>query len=305
LNVCPCCGAKSESDLSGGCAACGARAVGPPLAPPERVLPSYGRALLLAASGAALALAFAAGVAGALLRRETLVLGFDSLVRAAEAAAWRLKWTALPLSLFAAAAGLKLYARVRREPARFAGRRVAAAGLAVTLSVAAALATLVAVTVPERLRRRESARQAGQRALLYAGDQALARYRARFGAYPASLSDLRRLDDPDCEISNLLVALGVSDYKPETDLASLAPGRAKGRAKRRGARVRAASSRSTDDLAEPGLALTNYELTLPGPDQLLGTEDDLRIRDGRILEGPRAGAAATPRATADANLRAQ
>jgi hypothetical protein len=297
---------KSESDLSGGCASCGARAVGPPLAPPERVLPSYGRALLLAASGALLALAFAASVAAALLRRETLVLGFDSLVRAAEAAAWRLKWTALPLSLFASALGLKLYARVRREPSRFVGRRAAAAGLALTLSVAVALAALVAVTVPERLRRRELARQAGERALLYATDQALARYRAQFGTYPASLSDLRRLDDdPGCEIWKLVAALEEGDYRPETDIASLATGRAKGRAKRRGARVRPASSRSTDDLAEPGLALTNYELTLAGPDQLLGTEDDVRIRDGRILQGPRAAAGATPRATADANLRAR
>jgi type II secretory pathway pseudopilin PulG len=270
------------------------------------MLPSYGRALLLAASGTALALAFAASVLAALLRRETLVLGFDSLVRAAEAAAWRLKWTALPLSLFASALGFKLYARVRREPARFAGRRAAAAGLALTLAVASALATLVAVTVPERLRRRELARQAGERALLYATDQALARYRARFGTYPASLEDLRRLDDdPDCEIWNLVDTLGAGDYKPETDLASLSAGPAKGRSKRRGARVRTASSRTTDDLDGPGLALTNYELTLPGPDQLLGTEDDMRIRDGRILAGPRASTNATPRATADASLRAR
>jgi hypothetical protein len=310
LNICPCCGEKSESDLSGGCAACGARPVGPPLARPERELPSYGRALLLAASGAALALAFAAGVVSALLRRETLVLGFDSLVRAAEAAAWRLKWTALPLSVVASAVGCRLYARLRREPARFAGRRAAAAGLAATLSVAALLATLVAVTVPERLRRRELARQAGERALLYATDQALARYRARFGTYPAALSDLRRLDDdPNCEVWNLVDTLGAGEYKPETDLASLSGGPAKGRARRRGARVRPASSRTTDDLDGPGLALTNYELTLPGPDRMFGTADDVRIRDGRILAGPRTTAratpSATPSATASANLRAQ
>lgn len=303
MNICPCCGAKSEGDQSAGCAGCGARRVGPPLARPERELPSYGRAFLLAAVGAALSLAFVAGVVAALLRRETLVLGFDSLWRAAESAAWRLKWTALPLSVVASAVGLKLFARLRREPARFAGRRAGAAGLALTLAVAALLSTLVAVTVPERLRRRELARQAGERALLYTGELALARYRARFGTYPASLTDLRRLDDPDCEIANLLVALGAGDYRPETDLASLSDGRGRGRGKRRSPRVRAASARSTDDLADPGLALTNYELTIPGPDGLLGTADDQRIRDGRILPGPRL--AATPGATAASNLRAQ
>ena len=291
MTICPCCGAKSEGESWGGCASCGARPVGPPLARPERELPGYGRALLLAASGGVLAVSFAAAVAGALLRRETLALGFGPVLRAAESAAWGLKWTALPLSLVAAALGLKLYARMRREPSRFAGRRAAAAGLALTLCVASALAALVAATIPERLRRRELARQAAERSLLYATEQALSRYRARFGTLPASLSDLRRLDDPDCAVSNLLVALGESDYRPETDLASLAAGRGQ-RQRRRASRARTAPARSTDDLAAPGLALTNYELTLPGRDQLLGTADDLRLRDGRVLEGPRPAPAA-------------
>ncbi|HEV3467935.1 MAG TPA: hypothetical protein VG148_01330 [Pyrinomonadaceae bacterium] len=287
MTVCPCCGSKSEGDLRGGCAACGARAVGPPLARPERLLPGYGRALLLASAGALAALVFAAAFAAALLRRESLVLSLDSLLRAAEAAAWRLKATVLPLSTLAALLGARAYAGMRREPSRFAGRGAARAGLALTCAVAVALAALVAVTIPERLRRRELAREAAGRALLYAGEQALSRYRARFGTYPASLEDLRRLDDPDCEIANLLVALGAGEYKPETDLASLAAGRGKGRGRRRAARTRAASARTTDDLAEAGLALTNYELTLPGRDGLPGTADDLRIRDGRILAGPR------------------
>jgi hypothetical protein len=302
LNICPCCGSKSEEDLRGGCAACGARAVGPPLARPERELPGYGHAFWLAAAGAVAALAFAASVAGALLRRETLGLSFGSLLRAGEAAAWGLKWSLLPLSFVATFVGLKVYARMRREPQRFVGHGAARAGLALVAAVAVALAALVGVTVPERLRRRELARQAEGRALLYATDQALARYRARFGAYPASVYDLRRLDDPTCEISNLLVVLEAGEYKPQADLASLADGRAKGRARRKGARPRTVTASATDDLAGAGLALTNYELTLPGRDQILGTADDLRLRDGRIIEGPRS-ASTPPRGAAD--LRAQ
>lgn len=283
MTICPCCGAKSEGDAWDDCAACGAQRVGPPLAPPERVLPGYGRALLLSAAGALLALSFAAGVAAALLRRETFALGLDSLLRAAQTAAWRLKWTALPLSVVASVVGLKLYAGMRRAPSRFVGRRAAAAGLALTMCVALALSALVGASVPERMRRRELARRAEARVLLHTTEQALARYRARFGTLPASLADLRRLDDPDCAISNLLVALGEGDYRPEADLASTAVGGG-GRTRRRTTRARAAS---TDDLAAPGLALTNYELTMPGPDQLFGTADDLRLRDGRVLEGPR------------------
>jgi hypothetical protein len=192
---------------------------------------------------------------------------------------------------------------MRREPARFVGHGAARVGLATTVAVALALAALVGVTIPERLRRRELAREAGVRALLYASDQALARYRARFGTYPASLSDLRRLDDPDCEISNLLVALGAGEYKPETDLASLSAGRPKGRARRRAGRARAVAASATDDLADAGLSLTNYELTLPGRDRVLGTDDDLRLRDGRIVAGPRA--AWTPPGAETLNRRAQ
>jgi hypothetical protein len=303
LNICPCCGSKSEDDLRGGCAACGAQPVGPPLARPERELPAYGHAFWLTAAGACAALAFACAVAAALLRRETLALGFDPLLRAALAAAWSLKWSVLPLSLLATAVGWRVYARMRREPSRFVGHSAARAGLALTAAVALTLAALVGFTVPERLRRRELARQAEGRALLYASEQALASYRSRFGTYPASLSDLRRLDDPDCEIANLLAVLEAGEYKPETDLASLAAGRPKGRARRKGARARTVAASTTDDLAGAGLSLTNYELTLPGRDKILGTADDLHLRDGRIVDGPRA--ASTPARAAAENRRAQ
>jgi hypothetical protein len=174
---------------------------------------------------------------------------------------------------------------MRREPSRFIGMKAARAGLALTITTAVALVALIGVTVPERLRRRELARRAAENALLYAGDQALARYRARFGTYPATLGDLRRLDDPNCELAAALAAMGAAEYKAETDLASLSPAGAKGGRRRAATRTRRVSARNTDDLAGAGLALTNYELVLPGRDKILGTDDDLRIRDGLISEG--------------------
>ena len=52
------------------------------------------------------------------------------------------------------------------------------------------------------------------------------------------------------------------------------------------------SDNPSSDLTDEGLSLTNYELVLPGMDKILGTDDDLRIRDGVIAEGARPGAKA-------------
>ena len=46
----------------------------------------------------------------------------------------------------------------------------------------------------------------------------------------------------------------------------------------------------SSQLLDAGLSLTSYGLTLPGRDKILGTEDDLHIRDGRITEAPRPSA---------------
>lgn len=267
-----------------GCAGCGAVPVGPPLARPERELPGYGPAFFAAASGALSFLSFVVALCAALFERESFPPDSGEIVRAAETAAWRLKWSALPAAFAALFVSLKLYARMRREPSRFIGLRAARAGVALTLATAVALVALVGVTVPERLRRRELARRAAENALLYAGDQALARYRARFGTYPASLGDLRRLDDPTCELAAALEAMGAAEYKAETDLASLSTTASKGGRRRSATRTRRVSARNTDDLPGAGLTLTNYELVLPGRDKIVGTEDDLRIRDGLIAE---------------------
>lgn len=302
MTTCPCCGEKFEGELSDGCASCGALPVGPPLARPERELPGYGHALAVSASGFVLLVVFLVALVAALLQRETLALDLKNLLRAAETAAWRLKWTALPLALLLSYVCAKLYARMRREPARFVGHAHARAGLALTLVTAVALTTFIGITVPERLRVRELARRAADNALLYETDIALDRYKRKFGTFPATISDLRRLEDPDGSVARLLTIIAAGEYKPETDIASLNTGRAKARSKRRGALIRARASNS-DDLLIDSIVLTNYEVTLPGRDRQLGTDDDLYIRDGLILDAPRPSAksAASPSPTARAN----
>lgn len=286
MTTCPCCGEKFEGELSDGCASCGARSVGPPLARPERELPGYGHALAVSAAGVVLLLVFFVALVAALMQRETFALGARDLLRAAETAAWRLKWTALPACMLLSFVCSKLCARMRREPARFVGHSHACAGLALTFAVGLVLVTFIGITVPERLRMRELARRAADNALLYETDIALGRYRREFGTYPATISDLRRLEDTDGSVARLLAIIEAGEYKPETDIASLTTGRAKARSKRRGTVIRARASNS-DDLLGDSIVLTNYELALPGGDQLLGTDDDLYIRDGLILDSPR------------------
>ena len=302
MTTCPCCGEKFEGELSDGCASCGARPVGPPLARPERELPGYGHALAVSAAGLVLLVVFAVAVVAALLQRETFALGADNLLRAAETAAWRLKWTALPLALLLSFVCAKLYARMRRAPARFVGHGHARAGLALTFVTALALTTFIGITVPERLRVRELARRAAENALLYETDIALDRYKRKFGTYPATISDLRRLEDTDGSVARLLSIIAEGEYKPETDIASLTTGRAKARSKRRGTLIRARASNS-DDLPGDSIVLTNYEVTLPGRDRMLGTGDDLYIRDGLILDSPRpvARGAASPQPSSRAH----
>jgi hypothetical protein len=242
----------------------------------EHVLPAYGHALAVCAAGLALLAATLGATAGSLLQFEEFALDAKTLLRAAETAAWRLKWTALPAGLVLMVLCEWLYARMRRAPARFVGHVHARAGLATLATVTLALVVLIGVTVPERLRMRELARRAAENVVLYETDLALARYRKRFGTYPAALTDLRRLEDPDGSIARLLAVIAPGEYKAETDLASISTGRtAKARGRRRA---------GTTDTSDAGIALTNYGLALPGRDRVLGTADDLYIRDGRIRE---------------------
>jgi type II secretory pathway pseudopilin PulG len=297
VTICPCCGERLAGELGEGCGACGARPVGPPLARPERELPGYGHAFAVCAAGLLMLLAFVVATAAALVGFEDVTPDWETLLRAAETAAWRLKWTALPAGFVLTGVCAWLRARMRREPACFVGHRHARAGLVTTALVALLLAALVGVTVPERVRLRELARRAAENAVLYETDLALARYRKRFGTYPASLSDLRRLEDPDGSVARLLATIAPGEYRPEADVASIGAGRAKARGRRRVSALPARAS-GADDATDAGLSLTSYELSLPGRDHVLGTDDDLHIRDGRITDAPRTPASpATTRAT--------
>ena len=296
--ICPCCGAETAGDLQvTACGACGALAVGPPLARPEHELPALGLPVAVAASGALLALVFAASTLFALLGQKTFSLAFGNVVAAAETAAWRLKWVLLPLSILAAYAGRRAVGHINRNRARYAAPRLAHAGFSLSVLVAFAAYALIGVTVPERLRQRRVAAEAARNAEAYEPIKVLLEYQQQFGSLPASADDLRKLPDPDGSVARAAAMIRAGSYDPDATIASLppAPTRARGNVN-----VRRVSLRpGLDDVrgGGQGLAFTNYTLRMAGPDKRLNTEDDVFVRDGMIGPAPAAGEGRDARGT--------
>jgi hypothetical protein len=291
LNVCPCCGARVESDLrQEACRACGALAVGPPLARPEQELPALGLPLAVAASGALLVLVFAVSTLFTLLGQKTFSLASGNVLAAAETTAWRLKWLLLPLSVAACYAGYRALAHMRRNRARYAAPRLAHAGFSLTLLVAFGAYALVGLSVPERLRQRRVAAESARNAEAYEPIKVLLEYQQQYGSLPASADDLRKLPDPDGSVARAAEMIRAGAYDPDATIASLPPARGAG-----GVGVRPVSLRpGLDDMrGGQGLAFTNYTLRLPGPDRKLGNADDMFVRDGQFVRLPEGGAAGT------------
>jgi len=297
LNICPCCGAQTAGDLQvDGCRACGALAVGPPLARPEHELPALGLPLAVALSGALPAFFFAASTVFALLARKPFSLEFWNIVAAAETAAWRLKWLLLPLSVAAAYAGQRALAHISRNRSRYAAPRLAHAGFSLSVLVAFAAFALIGVTVPERLRQRSVAAESARNAEAYDPVRALLEYQQQYGSLPANADDLRKLPDPDGSVARAIEMIRAGAYDPDATIASLPP--APTGARGAGAvGMRPVSLRpGLDDVrGGQGLAFTNYTLRLPGPDRKLNTEDDVFVRDGQIVRPPEGGTARDPR----------
>ncbi|MGI8899169.1 MAG: hypothetical protein ACR2IB_12340 [Pyrinomonadaceae bacterium] len=311
MTICPCCGFKFVGTLSEGCAECGARSVGEALPKPEHELPSYGRSLLLAVTGALMVLVFLTQTIIALVQRAprvTPILALSSVlpldrwswVAAGETAAWRLKWIAIPVTIIVLWGSLKIYRSMLKSSARFCGLGYAKTGIMASALVPVLIAVLIGVTVPERLHQRQLGLEAASYALGYRLDRALLEYSARYGTLPADLKDLDRLPDPDGSIAAALSSLDASAYKPSADLAALPKQKSQ---TLRGAVIRNASlDTATDDLPGEALSFTNYDLPLPGADKLMGTEDDLFVHDGIIKKASEGvhGPGTTPVSTTSA-----
>jgi hypothetical protein len=252
------------------------------LAQPEHLLPFYGRSLLVTAVGALMLLLFTGSTLLALLEHKHLSLDFWSIVAAAETAAWRLKWLALVGSPVALWSGLRLCASIRRDPARFIGSELAHTGLLASALVTFMIATCIGVTIPERLRQRQRSQDAAQEALGYTFNRAVLEYRLRYKTYPSDLSELKeKLPDADGSIAAMLSQMDPSGFKSWSLVASLP---AKKSRSLRGAAIRTVSASTDDSPTEGTMALTDYEMRLPGEDKLLNTDDDWVVRNGVVMK---------------------
>lgn len=281
--ICPACGSTVEGQLSVGCPSCGARAVGPPLAKPEHQLLSYGPAVITALTGLVMMVSFlSAVVVGWIVKGASLQFG--ALVNAGQVAAWQAKWIALPVAILALWSGWSLTRNISRTPDRFAGLRLARTGLSAAIVTTLLIGTLIGVTVPERLRRRQWAFDAAEQARGYTLHRALQQYRDLHGSLPPQedmVKQLRTLSDPDGSIAEALQFVDANGYQPGAVLAAAAP---KNKTLQRGGAIRNASLSTTVDT--PTVSFTNYDLRLPGADKKLNTDDDLIVRDGLIMTVP-------------------
>lgn len=207
-------------------------------------------------------------------------LAFWSVAAAAQTAAWQLKWVSIPVFLLTAWCGRKLYSSIVRQPERFCGPDHARAGLVASLTVTLLIALLIGVTVPERLRHRQLAKEATIRAQWHTFERAMFEYKLKYQSYPADYKDLlERIPDPDGTLANL----DPTGYKPSADVAVVTTENKSPRL--RGAVIRNASiSAATEDTTPQGLAFTNYVMRLPGEDKIMGNDDDWIGRDGVFMK---------------------
>lgn len=285
MTICPCCGFRFEGSMNDGCQACGAQPVGEALPRPVNELPYYGRSLLLAVMGALMVLVFLTQTIIALVQKPSASFGFWSLVSAGETAAWRLKWVAIPCTILVLWAGRKIYRSMLSTPARFCGLRYARTGLWASAMVPVLIAVLIGVTVPERLRQRQDGIEAGLRAPYLTIARGQLEYRLQFGTLPTDLSQLTtRLPDQDGSIAAALGSVDTTGYKVAgPDVAALPT--KKPRPLRGTVIMNASLNTPPDDAPQEGLSFTNYELPIAGEDKIMGTEDDLLLRDGIITKG--------------------
>ena len=273
MTICPCCGFKFVGALSNGCRQCGARAVGEPLPRPAHELPSYGRALVLAAAGSLTALLFITQTVIAMFTKQMDPFAPLGWIAAAQTAAWRLKWVSIPLLIVTVWLGRKLYRSIKLQPEKFCGLKHARRGFFAQSFVVFLIALLIGVTVPERLRQRQIAKEAAHQAYWHTFEAAALEYQLRYQTYPADTKDLlKRIPDPYGTLAEAMRHIDARGYRPSADFAVVGTEKPRSLS---GVAIRKASlSSATDNTPPGGLAYTTYELQLPGEDGILGNEDD-------------------------------
>jgi hypothetical protein len=275
--ICPCCGHSREIS-SPECAKCGAKQVGPALAPPDVMMPKLGPSLAALACGLTVILAFLLSwvfksdakvgrvflvwVFGDGLKLTHELLLMDSKLpyyRIFAFDAYRLAFVfslgAIPVSSL----GVWLARRARRliqaDSGRFGGLRIAKASYALSVCLILVFGVVTVMSVPGWIERSRAKHMAATRALMYelhARD--LQKYYKEYGTYPHELADLSRVGADGTPQSDYWEHN--FEYKPVGVIAS------KGSA----------------------ISLSDYRLVSAGPDGRFGTKDDIIMIDGVIVD---------------------
>ena len=282
--ICPSCGSTVKGDLCLGCPSCGARAVGPPLARAEHELPSFGRASFACASGIAMFATFIGVLVSVLIERKPAQFGLPIFLTVGEVAAWRVKWAAIPISVAVLWIGARIVRSIRQNPSRFIGLRAARFGLTAAAMITLLVATLIGITIPERLRQRRDSLEAAVHARGYALHRAFLEYRELHGTFPTDpdkyAEALRTLPDPDGSIADALRFVEANGYQAGAQVAA-ASTKVKPMV---GRGVALRNVNATTNPEAPGVSFTTYELRLPSEHRLLGSDDDFILRDGVIYK---------------------
>jgi hypothetical protein len=223
-------------------------------------------------------LGFLAETIVALAQQATLSFDFWSWIAAGETAAWRLKWISIPVTLVVLWAGSRVHRSMMQTPARFVGIKMARRGWMASAFVSLLIATLIGVTVPERLRQRQFSIQAGTDARVHTFHRAELEYLELNGIVAAVPRDLLTLPDPDGSIVAAVNEIAPAFYKTSgADVALVSP---KVRTLSGAAFRNASIGASSEEGPGRGFSATNYEFRLPGEDKIYGNDDDVIVRDG-------------------------
>jgi len=156
----------------------------------------------------------------------------------------------------------------KRNPELYGGYKTATASLALTLLAAAALSSYAIVRIPDYLEKRKVRAQAAQQAIMLHIAVLLELYRTKNGSYPRDLESIKAEMEgwslpPDFWTRSI-------KYRPYTE------------------QVAATSLHKGGD-PPIGVVYNDFELRLAGPDESLGTQDDIFMRDGIFYPNPDAG----------------
>ncbi|MCS6803714.1 MAG: hypothetical protein RMM98_00885 [Acidobacteriota bacterium] len=243
--VCPSC----EKELvSATTCSCGARWVGPPIVAPMVQVPRLGYGLTATAL-IMLAIIIQLVITGRALYFTNQTWRWELFLTTSYLARFF-----LPVMLLAAYLAWKGLRLATTRPNEFGGRRLARAGLGLSLAACLINASIFAARIPDLLENRRIKQRMYTEAMMYKLTNAITLYRQQYGSYPTSLIDLQEMD-PEIRIV-LDYWENPLDYQPLSAVV--------------------ASS------AVP-LPFDHYLLRSRGPDGIAGTADDIIMRDGVIV----------------------